>query len=184
MGKGVIKVFREGKNTQTRLRVDKGIPEHTLFREGAGQMHPGEFAEPADARAFALGEVRKDPSAVFHILDGRLILDTVADQEFQNRRNKSYRLKFAFVTAAAVLAMALCVSVFAIPFASPALHGVFAAGMTLLYLVLLSLFGARNVHAFMMIVLLLVLTIFLAPAIQKLLEPDKAPVSQTAEPRR
>lgn len=167
MSNSAIRVFREGKNTQTSLRFDRGIPEHTLSREGAGQFLPGEFSETDQARAFALSEVQKDPAAIIHIVDGNQILDTVMDREFQSRRNKRNRLKFTFVSAVGVLAMALCVSIFVIPFTSPVLHGVFAAGATLLYLILLYTFG-WNFHAFLMMVILLVLTIFLGPAVQKL----------------
>lgn len=187
MSQNVIKVFREGKGTQTRLQFDKGLPEHTLHRAGAGQLLPGEFSDLSSARAFALGEVQKDPSAVLHIVDGKQILDTVVDQEFQIRRNKRQRFVFAVVTSAAVLAMALCVSIFAIQFTSPVIHGVFTGGMTLLYLILLAFFGARNIRAFIFIVFILVMTIFLAPAVQKLLAPDNAPAPAApniTEPRR
>jgi hypothetical protein len=179
MNKNIIRVLRSGKNTQTSLRFNGGVPEHTLERVGAGQFLPGEFTEISEAKAFAEGEIQRDPSAILFIVSDNQILDEVMDLDYRNRKSKRDRLHYAVITSAVVFAISLCISLFAMPFTSTHAHILFTGGMTLLYVALLIVFGARNIHALIMIGIIFVMILFLTPAIQELIGPGKAPQTKT-----
>ncbi len=170
-----IRVLRSGRGTQTRLRFNNGVPEHTLERVGAGRFLPGEFSEISEAKTFAGNEVQRDPSAVLYIVSDNQILDEVMDQEYLTRRDKRDRLVYAVVSSAAVFIASLCVSLFVMPFTSTHAHILFPGGMTLLYLAALFASGTRNIHALILIGIILVLMTFLTPAIRELINPGKAP---------
>jgi hypothetical protein len=177
MSEKAVRVLRAGKNTKTRLRWKNTVPEHTLLSAGSGQFLPGEYPGVSDARAFGQSEVERDPSAILYIVAEDKILDVIIDQEYQRQRQKKRGLIYAVVSTAAVSVIALCISISVLPFSSTLGHGAFTAGAALLYMVLLFVSGTRNVHALIMIGILLVLTIFLAPSIQELVGPEKAPGS-------
>lgn len=172
MSENTVRVLRHGKNVRTRLRFKDGAPEHTLLQAGAGQYLPGEFPDISAARAFAESELQKDPSAILCVVSGNDILDTILDMDFQNRKNKRDSRVYAAVSTAGVFIAALCVSLFIMPFTSTHAHAVFTGGMTLLYAGLLFLFGTRNIHALMLIGIILVMMIFLTPSIKELMKPQ------------
>ncbi len=187
MNEKAVRVLRAGKNTKTRLRFKDGVPEHTLLSAGSGQFLPGEYPGVSDARAFGQGEIERDPLAVLYIVAEDKILDVIMGQEYQRRSEKKRGLIYAVVSTAAVSVIALCISIFVLPFTSTLGHSLFAACTALLYLVLLFVSGTRNVHALIFIGILLVVTIFLAPSIQELVGQEKAPGSaphSAAGPRR
>ncbi len=177
MSESVIRVLRHGKETQTRLQFNNGVPEHTIGRAGAGRFLPGEFQDVSDARDFANSELQKDPAAILYIVKDAQILDTLMNQEYQSRRNKRERTIYAVTSTAAVVLIALCISLFAMPFTSTHAHILFTGGMALLYVAALVVFGTRNIHALALIGIILVMLLFLAPAIKDLRSPGK--VSQT-----
>jgi len=186
MSESVIRVLRHGKDTQTRLQFNNGVTEHAIVRVGAGRFLPGEFSEVSDARDFADSELQKDPAAILYIVKDAQILDTLMNQEYQSRRDKRDRIIYAVISTAAVVLVALCVSLFAMPFISTHAHVLFTGGMALLYVALLVVFGTRNIHALAFIGIIMVMILFLAPAIKDLLSPDKAPQTTTrnvAQPR-
>ncbi len=171
----IIRILRSGKNTQTRLRFDKGLPEHTLERVGAGRFLPGEFADLSVAKASAESEVKKDPSAVLFIVSENQILDEVIDLEYQNRRDKRDRRIYAVVTSAVIFTISLGVSLLFMPFTSIHGHVLFIGGMTLLYIAAMIVFGTRSIHALLLFGIILLLVLFLTPAIQELLDNPKIP---------
>jgi hypothetical protein len=177
MSKSALRVFREGKGTHTALRAVNGAREITLERPGEGSYLPGELTELSEAEAFCRGELQKDPAAILHIVADRLVLDTLWDREYYARKNRKDGIIYAVVSTAVVLIISLCVSLFVMPFTSTHAHALFTLGMALLYLGLLFVSGPRNIHALLMIGLILIMAIFLAPAIRELVTPDKAPVS-------
>jgi len=188
MSETSVRVLRAGKDTKTRLRFKKnGVPEHTLLSAGSGQFLPGEYLDVSDARAVGQSEVEKEPSAVLYIVVGDNILDVIMDQEYQRQLEEKRGRIYAVVSTAAVSVIAMCISISVLPFTSTLEHGFFTAGAALLYMVLLFISGPRNVHALIMIGILLILTIFLAPSIQELVGPEKAPGSaphSASGPRR
>ena len=187
MNNSAILVLRSGKNTQTRLRFLNGLPEHTLERIGAGQFLPGEFTEISTAKAFAEGEIKRDPSAILYIVSDNQILDEVMDHDYQKRKDKRDTLHYAVITSAVVFAISLCISLFALPFTSTHAHVLFTGGMTLLYVALLIVSGPRNIHALILIGIIFVMVLFLTPAIRELMGPEKAPHATTrniAPPQR
>jgi hypothetical protein len=187
MSEKAVRVLRAGKNTRTRLRFRSGVPEHTLLSAGSGQFFPGEYPGVSDAMAFGQSEVERDPSAVLYIVAEDKILDVIMDQEYQRQREKKRGLIYAVVSTAAVSLIALCISIAVLPFTSTLGHSFFAACTVLLYLVLMFVSGTRKGHALIFVGCLLVVTIFLAPSIQELVGPEKAPGSaphSAAGPRR
>jgi hypothetical protein len=181
MSENAIRVLRHGKNTQTGHRFEDGAPGHKLLRAGAGQYLPGEYSDISAAGAFAEGELKRDPSAILYIVRGDQILDIVMDQDFHRQKSRRDSRVYAAVSTAGVFVAALCVSLFIMPFTSTHAHAVFTGGMTLLYAGLLAVFGTRNIHALMLIGIILVMMIFLTPSIKELLEPDKVPQTATRE---
>ena len=175
MSDNPVRILRAAKDTRTRAWVENGAWQHTLLDIGAGTFLAENYDDAALARKKSVEGLARDPYAIFYVVKGNEILDTVLDHAHQHQKRQRAGLIYAIFSTVAVAAASLCVSVFVLGLPAPFGHAMFAAGMTLLYVLLLRIVGTGNIESLIMIVILLVLVILVAPTIRKYIDRGKAP---------
>jgi hypothetical protein len=169
----LIRVFREGKGTGCETRFENGQSLGRILNQGEGVFLDKQFLSVEDAKAFCKSELEKDVSLVFDIMRGDDILHTIMNLAYHEAREKRRNRNYAILSTAAVMLLALIVSVTVMPFQTITGHLVFITGMTLLYVFLLSIMGTGNIEGAVAMVIILVLVVLLAPQLTKHLKSNQ-----------
>lgn len=167
MAEELIRVFREGKGTGCEMRFENGQSLGRILNQGEGVFLDKQFLSVEDAKAFCESELEKDVSLVFDIMRGDHILHTIMNLAYHEAREKRRNRNYAILSTAAVMLLTLIVSATVMPFQTITGHLVFIAGMTLLYVFLLSIMGAGNIEGAVAMVIILVLVVLIAPQLTR-----------------
>ena len=168
-----IRVFRAGKGTCCEWGSEEGQSLGRIFDEGAGVFLEKRFLSVADARAFCEEELHKDASLIFHIMRGDDITDTALNQAYQTAREKRDDRNYAVMSTTVVMLLALIISVWAMPFQTTVGHVLFIAGMTLVYVLLLSITGTGNFEGAVAMAVILILALVIAPHLPRQTQPTQ-----------
>jgi hypothetical protein len=155
------------------MRFENGQSVGRILNQGEGVFLDKRFLSVEDAKAFCESELKKDMSLVFDIMRGDDILHTVMNLAYHGAREKRWNRNYAILSTAAVMLLALIVSVTVMPFQTITGHLVFIAGMTLLYVLFLSIMGTGNIEGAVVMVIILVLAVLIAPQLTKHVKPSQ-----------
>jgi len=167
MPKALIKVFQHGKGTRTLLNFSEGQKQHKLTREGSGHFLSNTFETEQAAVDFCQRELCNDPGVVLYVMDGDLILRMVLDQAVQEERELRKARKNAIPLTLAFGAIFWVIVTISEPFRSSQANLALAIGLLVTYVLLLMLFGTRNIELGVMLTLFLVLLCMLIPALRR-----------------
>ncbi len=152
----MINVFLTGRDTQGELRFENGITRHTITRQGKGHFLERSFATIQEAKDFCEGELKRNPSDFYYLMEGDLIVETVLDSKFQENKQRRSELIFAVVSTAFFTLVGWGVSSDLFPGLLYA-RLVFALGVGALYAFFLLVTGRGNVEAAITMTILLIL---------------------------
>jgi len=183
MASAPIKVFRHGKGTRTRLEFVEGKPRHTLTQAGAGRFLNDNFQTLEDASNFCFAELQKDESAILYITEGELILKMVLNHAFHEAKKYEAGRRYAVLSSLAFALISWLIVTTMSPFASTGANLALAGGAVLFYILLLCLYGTRNVEAAIVMTLLLVLLCTLLPALKRARDKARKASHSSAIPR-
>jgi len=167
MSKAHYKVFQRGKGTRTLLDISQGQKQHKLTREGSGHFLGNTFETEEAAVDFCQRELRNDPGVVLYVMGGDLILRMVLDQAVQEERELQRARKNAIPLTLAFGAIFWVIVTISEPFRSSQANLALAAGLLVTYILLLMLFGTRNIELGVMLTLFLVLLCMFMPALRR-----------------
>jgi len=167
MPKAPIKVFQHGKGTRTLLDFSQGQKQHKLTREGSGHFLGNTFESEQAAVDFCQRELRNDPGVVLYVMEGDLILRMVLDQAVQEERKLQRARKNAIPLTLAFGAIFWVIITVSEPFRSTQANLALAGGLLVTYVLLLMLFGTRNLELGIMLTLFLILLCMFIPALRR-----------------
>ena len=87
----MIKVFRTGSGTFIGSSFESGLAETKILQTGEGYYVGNGFPSIREAEEFCLSELKADPGAIFHLMNGDKVASTVLDREFHEKKEKQWR---------------------------------------------------------------------------------------------